>query len=486
MHFLKQLSNPNYAQHLALITEYNHYTYAELDQLSDICAQLLLNNAIDSNATLLLCFQNQSMQLIASIAALKIGACHLSLQAGGSLDKKNQLVAQAKINFLITDFSLALNCKQINIHLHALKEISEKNVHSKPRYLNINAHNLALIVPGSGTTGVSKLIGINYENLEKLISRDLLARHILENEHHLSFTPIEFYTAKRRNLACLEAGACIVLREQFNTNLLQFLENYSIEHISFASSHAKELVNINPITSKKLFSHTKTLFLGGSPISEKLRTLIKNNISEHLFIAYGTNEVGECCIADTHLQKHYENCLGKPLAGVRLEIVDDNRQVLEKNKTGHVRINAKGMYSAYINHDNKENVPASEWFYPGDFALLNDDGILIFKGRSDDAITYHGTMIYPREIEQHLEAIQEVDDVAAFALDSEDNQIPAVVFTASRPLNIKNVETYLKNKLGWLAPQFIQQVEVMPKNEAGKILKKEIKQKIIKELHNNK
>jgi len=493
VNFLKQLSNPDYASYTALLTENNSYTYQELNRLTDACASIFLNNNLSLNSTLLLCFQNQSLQFIASIAALKLGACHLSLQPGGSVIKKIQLAEQTRAQVLVTDFKLPLNLKTIDMQLDALKPLAYKEPATSKKFPAISSdvtspnsfspNALALIVPGSGTTGIAKLIGIDYKNFDKLIARDLLARPIKEKECHLSFTPVEFYTAKRRNFATLQAGGCVIIREAFNTPLYDFLEKYTVHHISLASSHAKEIVQNDSNITKKVFSKTKTVFLGGSPISEKLRKLLRDNVCENLFIAYGTNEMGECCIANPQLQKEFENCVGRPLKGVELEIVDANNQLLPANTIGFLRIKNDGAYSCYLNpNSDQKNTPAPIWFYPGDYALINDQGVLILKGRSDDAITYNGTMIYPREIEQVLEAIPEVNDVAAFALDQPDNQIPAVVFTASRQLNIKNVDAYLKRNLGWLSPQYVQQINHMPKNDAGKILKREIKQTLMAEI----
>jgi long-chain acyl-CoA synthetase len=500
MDAIKELANPEYSNYSALITEHNHFTFKELDAYSDTCAQIILDHADNLGLSLysspvLICFQNQAMQFMASIAALKIKICHLSSQSGMAKAKKHELISQANVKFAVSDIPIDQGIPVLQLTLDILKNY--KNKHS----INIQKHippiknnSIAIIVPGSGTTGKSKLIAIDFDNFNKLIARDLIARPIHEKEHHLSFTPIEFYTAKRRNLACLQVGGCVVLREHFNSDLLSLVKKYSIEHLSFASSHAKELVQMKPEISKSIFSHTKTLFLGGSPISETLRKKIKKNITENLYIAYGTNEMGECCIASPELQSTYPNCIGIFLPSVEAEIVDENNKRLPTNTIGILRIRSNASYSHYINSDKLNLVSKTHntqlkkgtWFYPGDFASISEKRLATFKGRSDDAITYNGTMIYPREIEQHMEAIQEVHDVAAFAIDIEDNQLPAIVFTASRKLNKTNVAKYLQSKLGWLSPKYIQQVSEMPRNEAGKILKRELKNFATNEINNQK
>src|SRR5690606_35609571 len=159
---------------------------------------------------------------------------------------------------------LALTCNKLEINFQTLKHYVNNNPKCSPKIPNFSNSNFALIVPGSGTTGISKLIAIDFTNLNKLISRDLIARTIQEKEHHLSFTPVEFYTAKRRNFSCLQAGACVVMRENFNTTLFQFFKNNTIEHVSLASSHAKDLMQGDTNLARQLFLNTKTVFLGGS------------------------------------------------------------------------------------------------------------------------------------------------------------------------------------------------------------------------------
>lgn len=484
MDFLTSLSEPDKRDNLALVTENHQFTFGELEKITNRCAKLMLRASTDPNERVVLCFRNQAMHLVASIAAIKAQLCQISIQPGIPAKKAEQLFSDTEARLVFSDGRNFENQKLTTIQLDELR--FEESTEEAGTRFECDSPALACILAGSGTTGEPKLLGVSFENLNVLIKRDCLARPMSVGDFHLSYTPTEFYTAKRRSFAYLQQGACIVVRENEKYPISQLVRKHKIQHFSLAISHAigiARLYSRSPAEQKSLFQYSKSMFIGGSPVSERYRELLNEISNNSLVIAYGTNEMGECCTANFEMQQDYPGSVGKPLPGVEIEEVPLDNAGDSNQKAGSLRIRTDARATQIgINNDPPD---AADWFYPGDLAQIQD-GVVIFKGRNDDAISFHGVLIYPREIELVLETHPAVQEVAAFGIDVEEGQIPAVVFTASERLEPKSISKLLQETLGWLTPRVIYQASALPKNEAGKIMKRNIKAAVIKELQSRK
>jgi len=240
------------------------------------------------------------------------------------------------------------------------------------------------------------------------------------------------------------------------------------------------------------FPKLKSLVVGSSPVSETLRQRLRDGLSPNLFIGYGTNEIGEATFASAETQMAHPGSLGFPAPGVEIKIAGADGAALPAGATGEIHLRAEGMFSSYLNDPEATNAAfAGGWYRPGDLGALSEDGALMFQGRVDDLMIRYGTNIYPREIEDVLEAIEGVKEAAAFPLTSKTEfQVPMAMVTLSgesrnrRALIAfrKMLPKLCKQRLGPKAPAHIWIIKSMPRNEAGKILKTELAVMAAKEL----
>lgn len=217
-------------------------------------------------------------------------------------------------------------------------------------------------------------------------------------------------------------------------------------------------------------------------ITEAVRTRVQETITDRLFIDYGTNEFGEISIAKPDDISQHPGTVGRVYEEVELSIVDDNGNPCQRGEVGNILIKVEGMMNGYIKDDEAtKKTFRKEGYYPGDLGRLTEDGNLIFEGRRDDMMIYQGVNIYPREIESTLESHPKIMEAAAFPLytESEEN-IPYAVVKKSSPVNEKELLRWCASELGWRTPQRIFFIKELPRNKAGKVLKKVIAQQVIK------
>jgi acyl-coenzyme A synthetase/AMP-(fatty) acid ligase len=431
-------------------------------------------------------FKDQFLHLVFVLGAFRCGAAHVSLFTGWPDRMGIDLAAQTGAGILFGDEAWEGGAINV-VSLAALQGDADP----ADETLRQDAGDAPLLyVLGSGTTGKPRIICYDAANLAAMIGRDLNVRPIGFQERHYSLVRFEYFTGKRRTLGCLAAGGTVIFTEN-PVPATAIYDQLGADHLSMVVGQAEAILGKLSGNGPR-FPKLKSLVVGSSPVSETLRQRLRDGLSPNLFIGYGTNEIGEATFASAETQMAHPGSLGFPAPGVEIKIAGADGAALPAGATGEIHLRAEGMFSSYLNDPEATNAAfAGGWYRPGDLGALSEDGALMFQGRVDDLMIRYGTNIYPREIEDVLEAIEGVKEAAAFPLTSKTEfQVPMAMVTLSgesrnrRALIAfrKMLPKLCKQRLGPKAPAHIWIIKSMPRNEAGKILKTELAVMAAKEL----
>ena len=91
------------------------------------------------------------------------------------------------------------------------------------------------------------------------------------------------------------------------------------------------------------------------------------------------------------IERDADEVAGRPLPGVELEVVDAEDRPQPPGCGGAIRLRAPGMAEGYL--DNPQQTAQrfrDGWFYPGDIARWEPDGVLRLLGRADDVVNLGG------------------------------------------------------------------------------------------------
>ena len=145
-------------------------------------------------------------------------------------------------------------------------------------------------------------------------------------------------------------------------------------------------------------------------------------------------------------------------------------------ETGEVRVKGPGVVNAYVNNTEATSRSFKNgWFYPGDLGYLTQEGALILQGRKDDMLIFDGINIYPAEIENVLSSHPAVGEVAAFSINHEQFQdVPVAAVTLKEIVSEEELIRFCREPLGIKSPKRIFVVKDFPRNQMGKILKREL------------
>jgi long-chain acyl-CoA synthetase len=172
--------------------------------------------------------------------------------------------------------------------------------------------------------------------------------------------------------------------------------------------------------------------------------------------------------------------VGLPVPDVDMKIVDDDGRDLPDGVVGEIAVRGPNVMKGYWNQpEATAEVFRNGWFLTGDLGTRDEDGYFSIVDRKKDLIIVNGMNVYPRMIEEVLYAYPGMREVAVVGEYSElHGEVPvAYVSLEANPLPTeKMLRDYCRGCLGrHQVPKRFVVLPELPKNAAGKILKRELR-----------
>jgi len=178
-----------------------------------------------------------------------------------------------------------------------------------------------------------------------------------------------------------------------------------------------------------------------------------------------------------------------PIPGVNIAVVDENGADVAPNTKGYLVIKNPwpGMLLTLWNDDEKyKTVYWSKYenqYYPGDYALKDEDGYLWLLGRADDVLKVAGHRIGTAELESSIVSNNNVAESAVCGIPDDVKGEVIIAFVVlkqgvitSSDILEKELSDKIRNDIGAIAtPKQIYFVSKLPKTRSGKIMRRLLK-----------
>ena len=234
-------------------------------------------------------------------------------------------------------------------------------------------------------------------------------------------------------------------------------------------------------------ANIRTLIWGGAPMYVEDARKALDRFGPRLAQIYGQ---GESPMTITRLTKQELaarehprwlerlGSAGRSYACLEVAVADADDRALPAGETGEIICRGDVVMSGYWrNPDATAQAMTSGWLHTGDVGLFDSDGFLTLKDRSKDVIISGGSNIYPREVEEVLLKHGNVREVSVIGRAHPDWGEVVVAYVVGQADARELDALCLAEIARFKRPKDYVFVDALPKNNYGKILKTELRER---------
>ncbi|WP_322858324.1 AMP-binding protein [Mycobacterium europaeum] len=222
--------------------------------------------------------------------------------------------------------------------------------------------------------------------------------------------------------------------------------------------------------------YLRVVMSSGDRLDPALGQRFMDAYGDILYNGYGSTEVGIGALATPADLREAPETVGKPVAGCPVRILDRNGRTVGPRVTGRIFVGGELASEGYTGGGAKTVIDGMT--STGDMGYLDNAGRLYIVGREDDMIISGGENVYPRAVENALAEHPAVADNAVIGVPDERFGHRLAAFVVLQPGSDTDPEAlreYLKDRVSrFEQPRDINVVASIPRNPAGKVLRKEL------------
>ncbi|KAI5619758.1 acyl-CoA synthetase family member 3, mitochondrial, partial [Silurus asotus] len=428
-------------------------------------------------------------------------------------DSQSSLVLAGEPYFVTMETSaqkLGLPCLRLppTASLDAL-HTSEPHCQFDEEAISDWAERPAMIIYTSGTTGRPKGVLHTHSSLQAMVQALVNEWAWSKDDVILHTLPLHHVHGIVNKLMCpLWVGAtCIMLPDFSPQKVWERL-------LSSQSPLVSVFMAVPTIYSKLIqyyeqhFTHPHVQDFIRAVCKERIRLMVSGSaalprpvlerwkeITGHVLLErYGMTEIG-MALSNPLNGPRVPGAVGSPLPGVEVRIVMTNKSNTSiavgnskhtrvkpglEGREGELQVRGSCVFQEYWNkpQQTEENFTPDGWFKTGDTAIYKDGVYWIMGRTSVDIIKSGGYKISALDVERHLLAHPDIDDVAVIgAPDSTWGQkvVAVVQMKDGKMIDLSELKAWAREHMApYTIPTGLIVVEDMPRNQMGKVNKKDL------------
>jgi len=362
------------------------------------------------------------------------------------------------------------------------------------RRARISGDDVMTIAYTSGTTGLPKGVVHTRRRAFGLAVRGAQLRMNLRALRCLLLPYAPYYTAGRTGIfVSLLAGGKLILMDRLDPQqMLEHIQNEKVTQIGGSPTMYRLLLSASGQERYDL-SSVQRLAFSSEPLQADLAQALYERLGCSLENMYGTTET--MMISWTDVNDSWERVaatVGKPAPGVRVQIVDDDRQPLPLGTHGEVATQTAQMMIGYYNAPQSTTQVLDEagWFYTGDIGYMDENGYLRLVDRKNDLIIRGGQNVYPAEVERYLERHPSVRRAGVIGVPSQVSGETVWAYVELYPgasLGAKEILNFCRGQIApFKIPAQVRFIERLPTTATNKVQRYKLREMATEELSDSK
>ena len=487
---------------IALIGEHGQCTYAQLDERANRLANHLLAQGLAVGDKVALLAKSSLNWVVAFVAILKIRAVCVPLNYRLMPADVANSIADAKCSFVLTTSNYQVpHLDGINLPRTLIDEeaagadgsaqlIASCSAELPPQHYSDD--DLQLIMFTGGTTGRSKGVMLRNRQVFCNTVHEALDTEMSERDNTILATPLHHAAA----LNCwllphLYLGACTTIMTDYSApKMVDMIGRHAVTNGFAPPSVARELCLAADSAPDRL-STFKRWYIGGGVLGPKDRDRIHALVpGSKIFYQYGLTEAG--VIVTVLKEEDYAlapDSIGRPFLNFEVKIAREDLTDAACGEQGEILVRGPSVMDGYFERpDATAAVFRDGWLRTGDMGAMDENGFVYFHDRLKDMVKTGGLNVYSQEVERALQKFPAVREVAIIGLPSEkwgEEVVAVVVARDGHEVVAEALIAFAKASLAsYKAPKRVVVIpyEEMPINYSGKIVKRDLRARILQRL----
>lgn len=355
------------------------------------------------------------------------------------------------------------------------------NADAKPltNFYEFHPDEMCLWLLSSGSTGEPKCIVNRHTNLYNLMKLVAPGTNIDSRSHVYStakmgwtygFNVSVTFALGRGATAYVTTGAPAPSR------IYRVLEQHPITHLWTVPGVLAGLLR-HPRDNTTLPTR---IFSSGEPLPPQIAQAFVDQHDRRVCEVFGMSETTQIHTIqnDTNWQL---GTIGQPLPGVEIQLRDSQGHLVEPGQVGELFVCSPCQASLYWKDWAKSQATfQGSWVRTGDQCRINEQGNLVFMGRTDDLIKIKGLYVAPAEIENAIANLPGIEDCTVVHAPNSQGLSELHAFVVSMPgAGQPNIAQALHSQLpDHKIPRHIQFVDSLPRTLTNKKIRSSLRKSL--------
>ncbi len=418
------------------------------------------------------------------------------------VSKLEEVVADSKIEHIITtqigDFFPFVKRTLVNFVIKNIKkmvptykgsytslnEAIAKGAQSKATYPKLSNTDTALFQYTGGTTGKTKAAVLTHRNvIANMLQMAVWISDATDGETVKVLAPLPIYHVFTLSVNIfgffyLGQANLLITNPRDLPSVVKDIKNHKPKVATIVNTLLQALV-ANEEFQKLDLSYMKLSVAGGMALKTSVKNKWEVLTHSKVIEGYGLTEASPVVTCNPP-KNDIAGSIGIPIPSTNIKIIDEDENELGFNEEGELCVQGPQVMKEYWNQpeETAETFTKDGWLKTGDYATVDEEGFVRILDRKKDMIVVSGFNVYPNEVEEVLMECSGVQEVAAIGIDSDRSGQIVKVFIVKdkKDLDVKAVRDFAKKNLAaYKIPKEVEFVAELPKNNVGKVLRRELR-----------
>ncbi|QLY31750.1 acyl-CoA synthetase [Nocardia huaxiensis] len=482
------LAAARHPERTALIDELGELTFAELEERSNRLANAWRARGLHGGEGVAILARNHRGLLDAVFAAAKCGARIILLNTDFAGPQIRDVATREGTDLLVYDDEYAGMLEGVTPRRGSYRAWTDEPRADSLEALIAEGDPSSPPAPGavpklilltSGTTGTPK--GAPRAEPKSLLALGALLSKVPFRAGEVTecCAPIFHTLGFAMAMLSIGFGSTLVIRRRFDPQTaIDSAAEHKATTMIVVPVMLQRMVDLGP---KALTAHDLTalriIFVAGSQLGAQLCRDVMGTFGPVVYNLYGSTEVAYATVATPEDLVVEPGCVGKPVLGAHVEIVDERGRRVPAGVTGRIFVGNGVQFEGYTGGGHKEQLRGL--MSSGDVGHFDSEGRLFIDGRDDDMIVSGGENVFPGEVEELLHTHPAVMEAAVIGVEDEKfgSRLKAfVVVHAGHELTEDDTKSFVKSNLArYKVPREVVFIDELPRNPTGKVLKKNLR-----------